>query len=62
MSNKLSKLATADDNICIHRYDNGWMVEICGRDKNDEYATAKILCNTEDDAIAIFKEYNVMKG
>ena len=58
---KLSKLVKVNDNFSINRYDNGWMVEIGGRDKKDDWKTAKIMCNTEDDLVALIKEYNTME-
>jgi len=58
---KISKLTRVNDNISIYRYDNGWMVEIGGRNKKEDWATAKIMCNTEDELIAVIKEYNTME-
>lgn len=58
---KLAKLSKVNDSITINRYDNGFMVEVGGRDSDDEWATAKVLCNTEDDLVALIKEYNTMK-
>ena len=55
---KLDKLAKVNDSITINRYDNGWMVEVGGRDKKDDWATAKVMCATEDELIALIKEYN----
>lgn len=56
----LSKLAKVNESITINRYDNGWMVEIGGRNKKEDWATTKTLCNTEDEVIALIKEYNTM--
>jgi hypothetical protein len=36
------------------------MVEIGGRDHDDEWKTAKILCNTLDDLIAVITEASAM--
>jgi len=58
---KLSKLAKVNESITINRYDNGWMVEIGGRNKKEEWSTTKTLCNTEDELITIIKEYNTME-
>lgn len=58
MANKLTKLAKVNDSFSIYRYDNGWMVEISGRDKKEDYKTAKILCNTEEELVSLIKEYN----
>jgi hypothetical protein len=57
---KLTKLAKVSESITINRYDNGWMVEVGGRNKKEDWATTKTLCNTEDDVIALIKEYNQM--
>jgi len=55
---KLDKLAKVNDNFSVHRYDNGWMVEIGGRNKKDDWVTAKVLCNTEEQLVVLIKEYN----
>jgi len=60
MATKLNKLAKVNENISINRYDNGWMIEIGGRDKKEEWKTAKVMCNTEEELIAIIKEWNSM--
>ena len=57
---KLNKLAKVNENISINRYDNGWMIEVGGRDKKEEWKTAKIMCNTEEELIAVLKEWNSM--
>jgi glycine cleavage system H lipoate-binding protein len=57
---KLTKLSKVNENISINRYDNGWMVEIGGRDKEEDWKNTKTLCNTEEELIALIKEYNAM--
>ena len=57
---KLSKLAKVNESITINRYDNAWMVEIGGRDKKEEWKNSKTVCNTEEELIALIKEYNAM--
>ncbi len=57
---KLTKLTKVNENISLYRYDNGWMVEIGGRDKKEDWKTAKIMCNTEEELIALIKEWNSM--
>jgi len=57
---KLNKLAKVNESITINRYDNAWMVEIGGRDKKEEWKTAKTVCNTEQELIELIKEYNTM--
>ena len=56
---KLDKLTKVNENIYVNRYDNGWMVEVGGRNKADDWATAKVVCNTEDEVIAVIKEWNL---
>ena len=58
---KLTKLTKVNDSFSVYRYDNGWMVEVSGQDKNDDWKTAKIMCNTEDDLVSLIKEYNQME-
>ena len=57
---KLVKLVKVSESLSINRYDNGWMVEISGRDKKEDWKTTKTLCNTEEEVIALIKEYNSM--
>jgi hypothetical protein len=36
------------------------MVEIGGRDKKEDWKNTKTVCNTEEELIALIKEYNTM--
>ncbi len=58
MATKLVKLAKVNDSITLNRYDNGWMVEISGKDVDGEWKTSKIIANTESDLIEVIKAYN----
>ena len=58
---KLSKLVKVNESISINRYDNGWMVEIGGRNKKEDWTNTKTLCNTEEELIQLIKEYNTME-
>ena len=60
MAKKLNKLSKVNENISINRYDNGWMVEVGGRDDENDWKTSKILCNTEEEMLAVVKEWNSM--
>jgi len=57
---KLTKLAKVNESITINRYDNGWMVEVGGRDGEGEWKNSKVVCNTEEEVLAVVKEYNAM--
>lgn len=60
MAKKLNKLSKVNENISINRYDNGWMVEVSGRNEDSDWKTAKILCNTEEEMLAVVREWNTM--
>ena len=58
---KLGKLSKVNESITINRYDNGWMVEVGGRDDENDWKTAKILCNTEEEMLSVVREWNSME-
>lgn len=60
MTKKLAKLEKVNESITINRYDNGWMVEVGGRDDNSDWKNCKILCNTEAEMIEVVEEWNRM--
>ncbi len=55
-----NKLAKVNDNFTVYMYDNGYMLEISGRNDAEEWATAKILCNTLDELVALITEATAM--
>lgn len=57
---KLGKLHKVSESITVNRYDNGWMIEVSGRDKKEDWKTAKIMCNTEKELIEVVQEWNSM--
>jgi hypothetical protein len=58
---KLNKLSKVNESITINRYDNGFMVEVGGRDDENDWKTAKVLCNTEAEMLDVVKEWNTME-
>jgi hypothetical protein len=58
---KLSKLSKVNESITLNRYDNGFMVEVGGRDNENDWKTAKILCSTEEEMMAVVREWNSME-
>jgi len=50
------KLEKVNENYTINMYDNGFMIEISGRDSDDEYKTAKIMVPTIEQLIELVKE------
>ena len=51
-----NKLAKVNENFSINMYDNGYMVEVGGRDKKDDWKTSKIMVSTDEELIAVIKE------
>ena len=55
--NKISdKLAKVNDSFTINMLDNGFVIEISGRDSNDNWSSAKIMCTTIEELIEHIKE------
>ena len=50
------KLAKVSESFTINMYDNGFMVEIGGRNKEDDWASAKIMVTTVEDLLDIVKQ------
>lgn len=55
---KLTKLHKVSDTFTVNRYDNGWMLEFSGQDKNENWKNSKVVCNTEKELFDLIKEYN----
>ena len=55
------KLAKVNDNYTVNMYDNGFMLEIGGRNKDDDWATAKIMCNSIEELTTLIKEAAAME-
>ena len=53
---KLSKLTKVNESFTVNRYDNGFMIEVGGRDSADDWKNAKIMCSSEDELFAVIKE------
>jgi len=52
------KHTKVSESITINRYDNGWMVEASGTDAKGDWGTSKTICNTEEELIAVVKQWN----
>lgn len=54
---KLSdKLVKCNDSLTVNLYDNGFMVEVSGRDSEDDWKSAKIMCQTLDEVYSVIAE------
>ena len=56
MANKLKKLTKVNEAFTINRYDNGFMIEVGGRDKENDWKNCKIMCATEEELFEVIKE------
>jgi len=54
------KLDKVDTSFTVNMYDNGFMVETCGRDEEDEYATSRLNCSTVEELLELIKEVTEM--
>jgi hypothetical protein len=50
------KLAKVNESFTINMYDNGFMIEVGGRDSEEEWKTAKILVSSVDELVALVRE------
>jgi hypothetical protein len=53
---KLKKLAKVNESFTVNRYDNGFMIEVGGRDSENDWKTCKILCTSEEELFEVIKE------
>ena len=58
ISDKLSKV---NEDMTIRMYDNGFMFEISGRDKEDDWKSAKILVSSVDELVTLIQEATGME-
>jgi len=56
MSAITDKLVKTNESFTINRYDNGFMIEVGGRDDNDDWKTAKVIVSTEEELIETIQE------
>lgn len=50
------KLAKVNESFTINMYDNGFMLEIGGRDQSNEWASAKIMVKSVDELVELVRE------
>lgn len=58
VSDKLSKV---QESFTINMYDNGFLVEVAGRDSQSDWQTAKIMCADWDEVIEVISEIPSME-
>lgn len=55
-----NKLAKVNESFTVNMYDNGYMLEIGGRNQSDDWANAKILVPTIEQLVELIKEAGEM--
>lgn len=62
MAKVSEKLRKVDDSVTINFYDNGYMVDVSGRDFNDDYASSKIICESLEQVYKLLDEISTMEN
>jgi hypothetical protein len=55
------KLVKVNESFTVNMYDNGYMIEIGGRNAGDDWSNAKILVNSIDELVELIKEASEME-
>ena len=50
------KLTKVNETFTINRYDNGFMIEVSGRDEEDNWKTSKIIVSSVKELIELVEE------
>lgn len=53
VSDKLTKVSEC---VNVYFYDNAYMVEVTGRDQNDDWANIKLVCKDMDEVVKVLQE------
>ena len=52
----VDKMVKVNENYSINMYDNGFMIEVSGRNKKGDYTTAKIMVSNVEDLLTLVRE------
>ena len=61
VSNLSDKLTKVNDSFTVNMYDNGFMLEVGGRNKKGDYTNAKIMCSNVEQLQALVQEACTME-
>ena len=61
VSNLSDKLTKVNDSFTVNMYDNGFMLEVGGRNKKGDYTNAKIMCSNVEQLVALVQEACAME-
>ena len=60
--NKISdKLTKINESFTVYMYDNGYMIEVSGRDSENDYKTVKLMVNGLAQLAALVQEATEME-
>jgi hypothetical protein len=54
------KLVKVNESFSVYMYDNAYMIEVSGRDTENDYKTVKLMVTTLDQLQALIKEVTEM--
>jgi hypothetical protein len=54
------KLAKVNESFSVYMYDNAYMIEVSGRDTENDYKTVKLMVTTLEQLQALIKEVTEM--
>jgi len=58
---KLSdKLVQVNENFSVYMYDNGYVIEISGRNSSEDWVTSKIIVNSLEELLELITEASKM--
>lgn len=55
MKMKFDELAKVDMSFGVNMYDNGFMVEVTGRNSEDDWVTARVVSHTPAEVLELIK-------
>jgi hypothetical protein len=50
------KLVKVNESFTVNTYDNGFMIEVGGRDREDNWSTVKLMVTNVDDLVTLIRE------
>lgn len=55
------KLTKASECVNVYFYDNAYMVEVTGRDKNDDWCNVKLVCKDLGEVVKVLEEVETLE-
>ena len=55
------KLTKVGECVNVYFYDNAYMVEVTGRDSNDDWSNIKLVCKDMDEVVKVLQEVETLE-